>query len=67
MTFDELVRACEEAARKSQADGALVPVERVFCSQETLRMWKANCGNSKTRRRWRRREVPNRQREEARQ
>lgn len=34
-------------------------------SKETYRMWKALAGNAKARRRWRRRNVPNMQREKA--
>ena len=34
-------------------------------NRDTYLFWRANAGNAKARRRWRRKDIPNRQREEA--
>jgi hypothetical protein len=60
VTFQELV---DEVRKAAQCDDGTVPVPvgQIHINPETYRMWKANSGNAKARRRWRRRNVPNTQ------
>jgi len=57
VTFAEIIEEVRSAAHAPDAD------ERTLLriDHDTYRAWKANSGNAKARRRWRRREVPNSQ------
>jgi hypothetical protein len=57
VTFQELVDELRKAAERSSADAPICGI-----NAETYRMWKANAGNAKSRRRWRRRGMVNTQR-----
>jgi hypothetical protein len=57
VTFQELVDELRKAAERSSADAPIYGI-----NVETYRMWKANAGNAKSRRRWRRRGMVNTQR-----
>jgi hypothetical protein len=58
VTFQEFVEAVKKAADVGLEESA--PAFHI--NPETYRLWKANTGNAKARRRWRRRDIPNTQR-----
>jgi hypothetical protein len=58
VSLDELVR--DVLLR----DACMVPEEVLAQNPHAYRAWKATTGNAKSRRRWMRRDVPNRRKEE---
>jgi hypothetical protein len=61
--FQRLWDACLEAEKTAERDPH-GPTTLWSIDRETYRLWKANAGNAKARRRWRRRDIPNGQRAE---
>lgn len=53
MTFAEIIEEVRRATLAPDPDGRVL----FRIDPDTYRMWKANSGNAKARRRWRRREV----------